>query len=90
MKASLLSNAGFEIVGNSFIKVIKAENMPYFKEHIIDNDVVFGCDSVEVKVSLLKEEVELVTVRGYHEGPYSLKDGEAFQVLREAGVNFVE
>lgn len=95
IKAQLISN-GFiaNESGVEFSKVFYAEDMPYFVEHIIDNEYVFGRSQMNVIINLAHQMVAIREVcsslDGYMEGPYRFKEGAAANILSDVGICMTE
>lgn len=89
MNLNILTAAGFTQNGNTFSKTLRAEDIPYFAEHIVDNKVVHSSTQIQVVVNLEDRTLQMSGLNDhYEEGPYSIDESNGRQALADVGVVF--
>lgn len=89
MNPNILIAAGFTQNGNIFNKTMRAEDIPYFAEHIVDNELVFGTTEIQMVINTEDRTLQMSGVNEtYEEGPYSIDENDGRQAMRDMGVVF--
>ena len=78
--------------GTFYVKKLKASQMPYFNEHVVDNELVFDTDEIVVEVFDGEENgapllvVQLVDQNtDYFEEAVPVESKEGLALLKDAG-----
>jgi hypothetical protein len=74
-------------VGIFIAKSLKAWDMPYMKEHVIDGEYIFEDSDVVVEVTPRNEVQLFVAHADYLEGPYPVDSEDGHALLKDAGYN---